>query len=75
MSRPNTAVAKPAKMWEEDPSARAIDNEWTGMKLTGVGVVTLLVSIAIIVFCATRFHGCMASAWPSDGDQTTNGFP
>ena len=35
------------------------DNKWSPSKLTGLGIVTLLIAIAIIVFMATRLTTCM----------------
>ena len=41
-----------------DPT-RLEDNSWSPTKLTGLGIVTLIVAIAIIVFMATRLTTCM----------------
>jgi hypothetical protein len=41
-----------------DPT-RLEDKSWSPSKLTGIGIVTLLVAISIIVFMATRLNTCM----------------
>jgi hypothetical protein len=39
--------------------AQEVDAAWSPSKLTGLGIVTLLVAISIIVFMATRLTTCM----------------
>jgi hypothetical protein len=39
--------------------AEEVDAAWSPSKLTGLGIVTLGIAIAIIVFMATRLTTCM----------------
>jgi hypothetical protein len=39
--------------------AEEVDAHWSASKLTGLGFVTFVVAVAIIVFMATRMTTCM----------------
>ena len=55
-------MAKAANAEQRDPDlehAMEVDNAWSPTKLTGLGIVTLMIAITIIVFMATRLETCM----------------
>ncbi len=56
-------MAKAAANAEQrDPDlehALEVDQAWSPTKLTGLGIVTLMIAITIIVFMATRLETCM----------------
>lgn len=39
--------------------AEIVDASWSAPKLIGVGLLTLLVSLSVIIFLGSRLGGCM----------------
>ncbi len=54
-----TANANAADRDPDLEHALEVDKSWSPTKLTGLGIVTLAIAIAIIVFMATRLTTCM----------------